>query len=124
MKTQPLIHEDDMAYLANLRKHAAPEFDAWHQLNNMVRSQQGAIPWRYRELIALAVAQTTQCVYCIRAHVEAAREAGATREEIAESTFIAAALRAGGAVAYGAVALRFFDGCSACDAWDQPGDRC
>jgi AhpD family alkylhydroperoxidase len=67
------------------------------------------IPKKYRELIAIAVACTTQCPYCIAVHSKAAKEAGATREEIAESAFVAAALRAGGAATHGAMALKFFD---------------
>ena len=62
-----------------------------------------------RELIALGVAVTTQCPYCIEAHVKAAKKAGASREEITESSFIAAALRAGGAATHGAMALKFYD---------------
>jgi AhpD family alkylhydroperoxidase len=53
---------------------------------------------------------TTQCPYCIEAHSKAAKAAGATREEIAESAFLAAVLRAGGAATHGAMALKFFDG--------------
>jgi AhpD family alkylhydroperoxidase len=51
---------------------------------------------KYKELIAIAVALTTQCPYCIGLHAEAARKAGAGDEELAEASFVAAALRAGG----------------------------
>ena len=37
---------------------------------------------KYRELMSVAVALTTQCAYCIEAHVDNAVKAGATREEI------------------------------------------
>ena len=69
----------------------------------------GVIPVKYKELIAVAVALTTQCPYCIEAHVKALKSAGATKEEITECAFIAAALRAGGAATHGAMALKFFD---------------
>jgi len=48
-------------------------------------------------LIALAVAHTTQCVYCIEVHTKNAKKAGASKEEVVEAVFLAAALRAGGA---------------------------
>ena len=35
----------------------------------------GAIPSKYKELMALAVAFTTQCPYCIEIHAKRAREA-------------------------------------------------
>jgi AhpD family alkylhydroperoxidase len=61
----------------------------------------GAIPKKYKELIAVAVALTTQCPYCIEIHKGAAIKAGATEEELAEVTFVAAALRAGGSITHG-----------------------
>jgi len=60
----------------------------------------GAIPKKYKELMAVAVALTTQCPYCIDIHGKAARKAGATDEELAEVAFVAAALRAGGAITH------------------------
>lgn len=60
----------------------------------------GAIPKKYKELMAIAVALTTQCPYCIEIHADAARKAGASEEELAETGFVAAALRAGGAVTH------------------------
>ena len=66
----------------------------------------GAIPVKYKELLALAVAFTTQCPYCIEIHAGRAREAGASNEEISETVVIAAALRAGAAITHGTHALK------------------
>ncbi|MEP6355713.1 MAG: carboxymuconolactone decarboxylase family protein [Hyphomicrobiales bacterium] len=62
----------------------------------------GALNKKTKELIAIAVALTTQCEYCLTIHSEFARKAGATEEELAEVTFVAAALRAGAAITHGA----------------------
>jgi AhpD family alkylhydroperoxidase len=61
----------------------------------------GAIPAKTKELIAVAVAMTTQCPYCIEIHNKKARAAGCTEQEVAEAVFVAAALRAGGAITHG-----------------------
>src|SRR5262249_60940747 len=61
----------------------------------------GAIPLKYKELMAVAVDLTTQCPYCIEIHAKRAKKAGATEQELAEAMLVAAALRAGGAVAPG-----------------------
>lgn len=61
----------------------------------------GAIPVKYKELMALAVAFTTQCPYCIEIHAKKARDAGGSDQEIAEVVAIAAALRAGAAITHG-----------------------
>ena len=63
--------------------------------------KEGVIPLKYKELMAVAVALTTQCPYCIEIHAKRARKAGATEQELAEATLVAAALRAGGAVTHG-----------------------
>lgn len=61
----------------------------------------GAIPVKYKELIALGVAFTTQCPYCIEVHAKRAREAGNSDQEVAEVVAVAAALRAGAAITHG-----------------------
>ena len=66
----------------------------------------GAIPRKYKELMAVAVALTTQCPYCIEIHAKKAREAGASDPEISEVVAVAAALRAGGAITHGTHAMK------------------
>jgi len=56
-------------------------------------------------LIAVAVALTTQCPYCIEIHTGNAKKAGANETELAEAAMIAAALRAGAAVTHATHAL-------------------
>jgi AhpD family alkylhydroperoxidase len=99
----------DMKLFREMKKLAPKDFEAWLGLNSIAGREDGAIPRKYRELIAIAVSCTTQCPYCIEAHAKAAKAAGATREEVVESAFLAAALRSGGAATHGAMALKFFD---------------
>ena len=66
---------------------------------------EGAIPAKYKELIAVAVALTTQCPYCIDIHAANARKAGATEAELAEAAIVAASLRAGAAITHATHAL-------------------
>src|SRR3954466_1782526 len=65
----------------------------------------GAIPVKYKELIAVAVALTTQCPYCIEIHSGNARKAGATETELVEAGLVAASIRAGGAIPHTTHAL-------------------
>jgi AhpD family alkylhydroperoxidase len=51
--------------------------------------------------MAIAVALSTQCPYCIEIHRQQAVDAGVTETELAETIQIAAALRAGGAITHG-----------------------
>jgi AhpD family alkylhydroperoxidase len=100
---------DDLKLLPELKKLAPDEFKGFVALDSVVGKEGGAIPRKYRELMALAVALTTQCPYCLDVHTKGAKRAGATREEVAEAAFIAAALRAGAAVTHGTLALKLFD---------------
>ena len=65
----------------------------------------GSIPVKYKELIAVAVALTTQCPYCIDIHSGNARKAGTSDAEMVEAAMIAASLRAGAAVTHATHAL-------------------
>lgn len=99
----------DLRLLKEMGKLAPTEFNAWLTLDKICQREDGAIPRKYRELMAIAVACTTQCPYCIEVHTKAAKAAGASREELVETAFLAAALRAGGAATHGAMALKFYD---------------
>jgi len=72
-------------------------FQAWDK----IALSEGVIPKKYKELMAIAVALTTQCPYCIEVHRQQAVKAGATARELAETVHVAAALRAGGAITHG-----------------------
>lgn len=100
---------DDLKTLGELKQLAPQEFAGFVALDKIVGREDGAIPRKYRELVAIAVACTTQCPYCLEVHTRNAKRAGATREELAEATLLAAALRAGAAVTHGALALKLFD---------------
>lgn len=99
----------DLRLLKEMGKLAPTEFNAWLGLDKIVGREDGAVPRKFRELIAVAVACTTQCPYCIEVHAKAAKAAGATREELVETSMLAAALRAGAAATHGAMALKFYD---------------
>jgi AhpD family alkylhydroperoxidase len=96
----------DRKNLQKLKKFdaLAPAMQAFRAFDKAALAE-GTIPVKYKELIAVAVALTTQCPYCIEIHNSNARKAGATDEEIAEAALVAAALRAGGAITHATHAL-------------------
>ena len=102
----PYQDPSDFRLLPEMARLARPEAEAFLAFDKAAGRGDGAIPPKYRELIALAVALTTQCAYCLDVHTGRALEAGATREELAEVAFIAAALRAGAALGHGLMMLR------------------
>ena len=96
--------EANLGKLKKMSELAPAAMKAFWALNEAVMGP-GAIPAKYKELIAVAVAMTTQCPYCIDIHSGQAKQLGATEQELVEATLIAAALCAGGSVTHGTHAL-------------------
>jgi AhpD family alkylhydroperoxidase len=92
----------DMANIKKLKLLGEGAPSAWegYVAFDKAAMADGVVPRKYKELIALGVALTTQCPYCLEIHRKAAEAAGATQREIAETAMVAAALRAGAAVTH------------------------
>ena len=103
-KEMPVYEMKNLSKLGKLGELAPEAFAAFVAFDKAV-VKPGAISVKHKELIAVAVALTTQCPYCIEIHSKAAKQAGATEQELAETTLIAAALRAGAAMTHGTHAL-------------------
>ncbi len=104
MSTSP--HSD----LVRTLRQNAPETFAQFAAFDAAALREGdrVIPRKYVELMAIAIATTTQCGDCIIAHTAAAKKEGATEKELAETIFISTALRAGAAFSHGLKALAAF----------------
>lgn len=61
---------------------------------------EGALTAREKSLIALAVAHTVQCAYCIEAYAVDTLEKGCTEEEMMEAVHVAAAIRSGASLVH------------------------
>jgi AhpD family alkylhydroperoxidase len=99
------LYPDPEKRLVERRKQLAPRQEAAFKEFGAAVFEPGALPAKAKQLIAVAVAHATQCPYCIRGHVKAARRAGATAEEIMEAIWVAAEMRAGAAYAHSLIAL-------------------
>jgi AhpD family alkylhydroperoxidase len=67
--------------------------------------EEGALTTKTKELIAIGAAHVTRCPYCIEIHVNSAKRAGASDEEIAEAVFVGIAMNAGAAFAHSCIAM-------------------
>lgn len=61
----------------------------------------GALTAREKSLIALAVAHTLQCPYCIDAYSTDATEKGFSEQQMMEAVHVAAAIRGGSSLVHG-----------------------
>lgn len=105
MSEREQIYPTATREFAEQRKRLAPKTaEAFKAFSQSVFAD-GAIPAKTKQLIAVAVAHVTQCPYCIRGHTKQALQKGATSEEIMETIWVAAEMRAGGAYAHSILAL-------------------
>jgi AhpD family alkylhydroperoxidase len=100
---------EDSSYHRTLRNAAPAMVEAFGAFDQAVFGTEGALDAKTKELIAIAVAATTQCPYCMEAHTSGAKRTGATEAEVAEAVMVASALRAGGALTHGWLALKQFE---------------
>ena len=91
------------------RKDLTPDTEqAWRDFSKAVFNA-GELDTRTKQLSAVAVAHVTQCPYCIEGHVPAAKRAGATQGQVMEAIWVAAEMRAGGAVAHSHLAFDAYE---------------
>lgn len=69
----------------------------------------GALTAREKSLIALAVAASVQCPYCIDSYTNACLEKGCDADEITEALHVANAIRGGASLAHGVQARKIID---------------
>lgn len=92
----------DIKQLHKLNKlnETTPNAMAKFQALNDAVFAEGALSEKIKELIAVGVALSRQCIYCIKIHKKNAKNAGATEQELAEAMFVAAAIGAGAVVTH------------------------
>jgi AhpD family alkylhydroperoxidase len=99
---------DASSNIENFRKVQSPAGDGFTAMHRAAMTP-GALDAKQKELIALAIGISKQCVDCIGFHVRAAIKAGATREEIADVISVCMMMGGGPAYMYGVKALEAYD---------------
>lgn len=96
--------KDAIRNLGQLKRLNKGLFDSFSDFDAKAFAD-GALPSKVKELIAVGCAHVTRCPYCIDHHVQKARKACASDEEIAESVFIAVAMSAGASMAHACITI-------------------
>ena len=101
-----------------LRQAIPAVYDGYRQLHAAAYAA-GALDEKTKELIALAIAVSTECDGCIASHALGAVRTGATESEVAEALGVAIAMNGGPGTVYGPRAFAAFREFTA----DQQTDR-
>ena len=91
---------DDLARFPNMGKESPALWEKFLRWYNAAFSA-GALSEREKALIALAVAHTVQCPYCIDAYTTTCLEKGSNLEQMTEAVHVAAAIRGGSSLVHG-----------------------
>jgi len=86
---------EDLEKFGEVGKFGKDLMDKFFDYYNAATSEEGALTKREKALIALAVAHSKQCPYCIDAYTNRCVETGADPEEMTEAVHVAASMEAG-----------------------------
>src|SRR5687767_12058536 len=86
---------DDLKKFGDIGKRGKEHADLFFKYYGAVTGQDGALSKREKALIALAVAHSKQCPYCIDAYTTQCLENGADPDQMTEAVHVAAAMEAG-----------------------------
>jgi AhpD family alkylhydroperoxidase len=104
----PTVYDHLRERMARLGAAAESPMAGFQQLHQAATAD-GVLSRKTKELIALAIGISVRCDGCIAYHVHDALEAGASREEIAETVGVAIMMGGGPSVVYGAEAIEAVD---------------
>lgn len=90
----------DLGHFPDVGKSAP---DLWKKFNDWYGAvfAEGSLTEREKALIALAVAHTVQCPYCIDAYTQSCLEKGSNLEQMTEAIHVACAIRGGASLVHG-----------------------
>jgi len=109
MSTKHYFDPEDLKKFGNIgawQKPMADKFFAWYG----EVFKEGALTEREKALIALAVAHTVQCPYCIDAYTTDCLGKGADEEQMMEAVHVAAAIRAGSSLVFSTQMMNHAEG--------------
>jgi alkylhydroperoxidase/carboxymuconolactone decarboxylase family protein len=97
-------NSDDLKKFGNIAEwesNLAAKFFSWY--GDVFK--EGDLTAREKSLIALAVAHTIQCPYCIDAYTQDTLEKGVTEKGMMEAIHVAAAIRGGASLVHGVMMM-------------------
>ena len=95
------FNSDDLKKFGQITTHQPEMGKKFFDWYGSVFNGDTALTEREKSLIALAVAHTVQCPYCIDAYTSGCLEKGADEEQMMEAIHVAAAIKSGSTLVYG-----------------------
>jgi AhpD family alkylhydroperoxidase len=106
-----MAHEllDELTASGRQLRDAIPDvYSGYKRLSSAAMGEDGELPAKIKELIALAIAVTRECDGCVAAHARGAARRGATAQEVAETMGVAILMNGGPGTVWGPRAYAAF----------------
>ncbi len=100
---------DDTSAALGVFRAERPETGAGFTGLHHAAMAEGSMTMREKELVALGIGISKQCIDCIGFHVQGAAKAGASRDDVADTISVAVMMGGGPAYMYGVKALEAYD---------------
>lgn len=95
------LYQSDFKKEASAIAKLSPQlFQAFSRFNKEVFKEK-ELSTKFKEIIAVAVANVTGCPYCIEAHTHAAKKLNVKKEALLEAIAVAASIKGGSALLHG-----------------------
>ena len=107
-KNYTAINQEQHQLGSAFRKVSPDTMNAFLALHKTAMAD-GAVPKKYKEMMAAAIGIAIRCDGCIASHIKAAVVAGATREELIDMINVAVLMGGGPGIIYGTQALAAVD---------------
>ena len=92
---------DELSEFMEKFEKKCPDVSAsFYALHDIIVNKEGILSIKEKEFIALGIAVSARCEYCIYYHTARAMESGATEEEILEAASVAIYMGGGPALSY------------------------
>ncbi len=105
--TTQLVAQEDTSifdelsdFMEKYEKKCPDVASAFYSLHDTIVNQEGKLSIKEKEFIALGIAISARCEYCIYFHTAQAKRSGATDEEILEAASVAVYMGGGPAFSY------------------------
>jgi len=108
MTTAHELLDEAVAAGRQLRDVIPDVYAGYARFSSAAMSEDGELPIKIKELIALAIAVTRECDGCIAAHARGAAMQGVTAQEVAEAMGVAILMNGGPGTVWGPRAYAAF----------------
>ena len=100
------VSKEDLRKMKQYADLAPMSYDTFNDFYQQILDEEGVLPVKVWELVALGAAHALKCQTCIHLHTKKALKAGASKQEITEAIFVSSLIGSSSVLTNGITALK------------------